>query len=83
MPQANELINAGQWWRFITPAFLHGSPLHLLVNMISLAQLGPITEWTCGRQRFAAIYVTSAVAGNVLSYFGDPNPALGASGGSP
>lgn len=76
----NELIVAGEWWRFLTPAFLHGSPLHLAVNMLSLHQLGPVVEWTCGRPRFAAIYLLAAVGGNVLSFFGDDNPALGASG---
>jgi membrane associated rhomboid family serine protease len=78
--KSNELIDQGQIWRFITPAFLHGSPTHLLVNMLSLHSLGPITEWTCGRQRFLAIYLLSAVAGNFASFLGDDLPSLGASG---
>lgn len=76
----NEMIDQGQVWRLFTPAFLHGSPTHLLVNMLSLHSLGPVTEWTCGRQRFLAIYLGSAVAGNIASYFGDDLPSLGASG---
>jgi len=76
----NEMIDQGEVWRLFTPAFLHGSPTHLLVNMLSLHSLGPVTEWTCGRQRFLAIYLGSAVAGNIASYFQDDLPSLGASG---
>lgn len=78
--KSNDLIEAGQYWRFLTPAFLHGSPTHLLVNMLSLHSLGPVVEWTCGRQRFLAIYLLAAITGNIASYVGDPLPSLGASG---
>lgn len=76
----NVLIDAGQWWRFLTPAFLHGSIGHLILNMVSLHSLGPLVEWTGGRSRFVAIYLSAAVAGNIVSYFGDSHPSLGASG---
>ena len=78
--KVNELIDQGQVWRFVTAAFLHGSPAHLFVNMLSLHSLGPVTEWTCGRERFAVIYMVAAVMGNLASYLGDDNPSLGASG---
>ena len=78
--KANELIDQGQLWRLVTPAFLHGSPTHLFLNMLSLHSLGPIAEFTCGRERFAAIYLLAAVSGNVASYVGDDLPSLGASG---
>lgn len=48
MPQANALIQVGQWWRLLTPAFLHGGISHLLVNMYSLNNLGPVVESTAG-----------------------------------
>jgi membrane associated rhomboid family serine protease len=39
----------GQWWRFVTPIFLHVhlpglGPLHLLSNMYGLFMLGPYVE---------------------------------------
>jgi membrane associated rhomboid family serine protease len=70
----------GEIWRLLTAAWLHGSPSHLILNMLSLHALGPITEWTCGRARFAAIYLGAAFAGNVASFWGEPVPSLGASG---
>lgn len=78
--KANDLIDAGEYWRLLTPAFLHGSPAHLLLNMLSLHSLGTVCEWTCGRKRFLMIYLYAAVVGNLFSYFGDDSPSLGASG---
>ena len=47
-PQVNALILAGQYWRLLTPAFLHGSITHLAVNCFSLNNLGPTVEATAG-----------------------------------
>lgn len=47
-PQINALIVAGQWWRLLTPAFLHGNLMHLVVNSYSLNNLGPTVERTAG-----------------------------------
>lgn len=46
--QINSLILAGQWWRLLTPAFLHGNLMHLVVNSYSLNNLGPTVERTAG-----------------------------------
>ena len=47
-PQHNALIAAGQWWRLLTPAFLHADVIHLAVNSASLNNLGPLVEATAG-----------------------------------
>jgi membrane associated rhomboid family serine protease len=58
-----------QPWRFVTGSFLHASGTfgipHLLLNMYALWVLGPELERVLGRARFAALYLVSAVAGNV------------------
>src|SRR5512133_3121308 len=42
--RVTELIRAGQWWRFITPVFLHGSVGHIFFNMYALLSLGTFLE---------------------------------------
>ena len=37
----NEAIIAGQYWRLITPMFLHGSILHIAFNLYALFIFGP------------------------------------------
>lgn len=71
--KVNRLIEAGQWWRFVTPIFLHVNvpglgPLHLLVNMYSLFMLGPYVEKLYGSARFVVFWVVTGVGGTVASY---------------
>ncbi|HET6964258.1 MAG TPA: rhomboid family intramembrane serine protease [Acidimicrobiales bacterium] len=72
------------WYMLITSAFLHdpNNPWHLLLNMVSLAIVGPPVEAEVGRVRFAAMYLLSAVGGSVGFYLlAPPNtPGVGASG---
>lgn len=75
----NELIIAGQWWRFITPMFLHGSLLHIGFNMYALLSFGSSLEREFGHARFLGLYLAGAFAGNVISFLLSPNPSLGAS----
>jgi membrane associated rhomboid family serine protease len=54
-------------WRFLTAAFLHspGSLLHILFNMYALWLVGPYLEQALGRWRFVALYLLTAVGGQV------------------
>ena len=38
------ILRAGQWWRLATPMLLHGSPAHLMVNMLALRNVGCCVE---------------------------------------
>jgi len=74
-------IAAGEWWRLVTPVFLHGSLLHLGMNCWVLYDLGPTVEGIYGRQRFLVLYIVAGIAGNLLSYFWQPNGvSIGGSG---
>ncbi len=72
-------IAAGEWWRLISPIFLHASPLHLAFNMYALYVMGPMLERYYGNWRFLALYLLSGFAGNVVSLVFTPTPSLGAS----
>lgn len=65
----NSLINAGQWWRFITPMFLHIGVIHLLVNMYGLFMLGPYVEKLYGSAKFVVFWVVAGACGVAASYF--------------
>ena len=69
----NDLINQGEWWRFVTPIFLHVhlpglGPLHLLANMYGLFMLGPFVEKLYGSARFVVFWVLTGIAGVFASY---------------
>ncbi len=74
------LIRQGQWWRFVTPIFLHGNLLHLMTNGFSLYWLGSQIERIYGSRKYFLIYMLSGIAGNLLSFLLSPAPSLGASG---
>lgn len=69
--------NQHQWWRFVTPMFLHVNLLHLLVNMYSLWIVGPYVEKLYGSAKFVVFWVVTGVFGVVASYL-TVRPALGA-----
>jgi rhomboid protease GluP len=66
----NYLINPpnNQWWRFVTPMFVHIDFLHLLMNMFSLLILGPFVEKLYGSAKFVVFWVVTGIAGVVGSY---------------
>lgn len=67
-----------EWWRFVTPMFLHVNLLHLLVNMYSLWIVGPYVEKLYGSAKFVVFWVVTGVAGVVASYLTvRPNMSVG------
>ncbi|MGH9873973.1 MAG: rhomboid family intramembrane serine protease [Pyrinomonadaceae bacterium] len=57
-----------QWWRLVTPMFLHVNLLHLIVNMYSLWIVGPYVEKLYGSAKFVVFWVLTGVAGVIASY---------------
>jgi membrane associated rhomboid family serine protease len=62
-------IDMGEWWRFITPVFMHIGWIHLLVNMYSLFVLGPYVEKLYGSAKFVVFWMVTGAAGVAASYF--------------
>lgn len=75
----NALIQQGQWWRLITPVFLHIGFTHILMNMITLYFVGMQLEAAFGHSRFLAIFLVAGVAGNVASFCFSDSLSAGAS----
>ena len=83
--KVNALVNLGEYWRFVTPIFIHIGPIHLLVNMYSLHAIGPQVERLYGTSRYIILYLLTGIAGVAGSYYtvvrtGTDATSAGASG---
>lgn len=75
----NQAILDGQYWRLITPMFLHGSILHLGFNLYALFILGSRLERFFGSFRFTLLFLIGGLAGNLFSFIFTPANSLGSS----
>jgi rhomboid protease GluP len=84
--KTNDLINKGDYFRLVTPIFIHIGLLHLLTNSWALWIVGPQVEKLYGSARFALLYLGSGIGGvlgsylNPLSSRASTVPGAGASG---
>jgi membrane associated rhomboid family serine protease len=79
-----------QLWQLVTYSFLHGSVLHLLLNMYALWLFGSRMERAWGSRAFAVYYFFCVIGAGLVQLFvanlgvageGGMYPTLGASGG--
>lgn len=76
-----DLVVSGEIWRLITHMFLHGSLMHIILNMYSLFVLGSQMETFIGKVKFIIVYLISGIVGGLLSIALDPtSTSVGASG---
>jgi membrane associated rhomboid family serine protease len=77
----NDLIVQGQYWRFVTPIFLHANLLHVGLNMLNLAVLGVFLERLVGHLRYLLIYFVTGIVSIIASFYFMPQEiSVGASG---
>jgi len=70
----DSVVLYGEYWRFITPIFVHIGFFHLLLNSLCLYFVGRILEPLIGHMRFFIVYLFSGILGNLLSFaFGSTN----------
>lgn len=71
-----------QWWRFITPIFLHAGIIHISFNLLLQIKLGSEIETTIGHIRFLIIYLAAGIGGFVFggNFTPDGIVSTGASG---
>jgi membrane associated rhomboid family serine protease len=75
-------FRAGQYWRILTGAALHGGLMHLFFNSYALYVLGRLIETLSNRAHLAIVFLLSAISGGILSLIFLPDiPSVGASGG--
>ncbi|MCE9566216.1 MAG: rhomboid family intramembrane serine protease [Planctomycetes bacterium] len=73
------LVQAGEVWRMGSAMFLHGSPDHLIGNLIVLYILGMAAEHAYGSTQFLVLYVFAGIVGSAFSMI-HGQPSVGASG---
>ena len=74
--------HATEIWTYITYAFLHGSWMHLFVNIFWMAAFGSAIAWRFGNTRFLVYSAVCAVGGAVfhlITHLGELVPTVGAS----
>ena len=73
-------LERGEYWRLVTPMFLHGGIIHLGINSYALLILGTILERVYGYGRFSLLYLMSGAAGCAASMILSERTSVGASG---
>lgn len=60
-------VEAGEYWRLLTCAFLHGDFWHLLFNCVAMYMAGGVLENLVGRRWMLGLFVIGAVGGSLAS----------------
>lgn len=80
---SGEALGNGFIWSFVTYAFLHGSLLHILGNMLIVFFIGRALLPLLGPKRFAQLYLAAAAVGGAVwlffRFFTSSGPLIGAS----
>ncbi|XVE77420.1 hypothetical protein DITRI_Ditri13aG0061100 [Diplodiscus trichospermus] len=76
----NDLILVGEWWRLVTPMFLHSGILHVALGCWALLSFGPQVCRHYGSFTFFLIYLVGGISGNLISFLHTPEPTVGGTG---
>ncbi|HVS21191.1 MAG TPA: rhomboid family intramembrane serine protease [Pyrinomonadaceae bacterium] len=57
-----------EYWRLVTPIFIHVNLPHVLINMYSLWIIGPWVEKLYGSAKFVVFWVATGIVGVLASY---------------
>ncbi|HMO36311.1 MAG TPA: rhomboid family intramembrane serine protease, partial [Gemmatales bacterium] len=61
-------LREGEYWRLITPIFLHLHPLHLLLNMYALYTLGGLIECRRSRNWLILFVLATGIFSNIMQF---------------
>ena len=62
-------INSGEWWRVITPTFVHLNIYHLVFNMLWIWVLGSAVEKLQGTTTLLLIFIVTGAASNFAEFY--------------
>src|SRR5690606_22582251 len=68
-------LQAGQWWRVVTPIFLHFGAMHIIFNALWLWEFGRRIEPALGSSIYAGLILLLAISSNLVQY-GWEGPSL-------
>ncbi len=71
----------GDFWRLLTPVFLHFGLAHIVFNMLWLWQLGGPLERRLGSPELLTLIVVVGVLSNLAQYFFKPESLFGGMSG--
>ncbi|MGH1485951.1 MAG: rhomboid family intramembrane serine protease [Cellvibrionaceae bacterium] len=74
---AEEGLASGQFWRLITPVFIHFGFLHILFNSLFLWVIGRRIELAKGSVHFLLVVIVIGVLSNTAQYLSHPNVVFG------
>lgn len=70
----------GEYWRFLSPVFVHIGIIHFFFNSLGLYYIGYQLERILGRRWFLFVYLAAGIAGNIASGIASVVMSAGASG---
>lgn len=76
-----EFLAHGQYWRLVTPIFLHFGWVHITFNMLWLWELGRRIETQCGKVHFISVVFFIAVTSNLYQAASTPYAYFGGMSG--
>jgi membrane associated rhomboid family serine protease len=65
----SRVASQGEWYRFVSGAFLHGGMGHLAFNMLTLYFFGPVLEIMLGTVDFLVVYFGSLFVAHLFLYW--------------